>query len=140
MFSLFRKNQDTKKVQVADKEEDGFVFLGNTINEERNNSENKPPLCVTGGPFDPTSQANSENQSKLTEADIELEAKKSQNMESSSVLEFPSDVPFTLAPHILAVQDTCNDFSRQLISCDVNDNLARFWYDFTLENSVLCES
>lgn len=76
----------------------------------------------------------------MTEADIELEAKKSQNMESSSVLEFPNDVPFALAPHILAVQDTCNDFSKQLISCDVNDNLARFWYDFTLENSVLCES
>ncbi|XP_034258197.1 UBAP1-MVB12-associated (UMA)-domain containing protein 1 isoform X2 [Pantherophis guttatus] len=113
---------------------------GNTINEERNNSENKPPLCVTGAQFDPISQANSENQSKMTEADIELEAKKSQNMESSSVLEFPNDVPFALAPHILAVQDTCNDFSKQLISCDVNDNLARFWYDFTLENSVLCES
>ncbi|XP_013909976.1 PREDICTED: UBAP1-MVB12-associated (UMA)-domain containing protein 1 [Thamnophis sirtalis] len=140
MFSLFRKSQDTKKVAVTDKEVDGFVFLGNTINEERKNSENKPPLCVTGPQFDPTSQANSENQSKLTEADIEPEAKKSQNMESSSVLEFPSDVPFALAPHILAVQDTCNDFSRQLISCDVNDNLARFWYDFTLENSVLCES
>ncbi|XP_070585255.1 UBAP1-MVB12-associated (UMA)-domain containing protein 1 [Erythrolamprus reginae] len=140
MFSLFRKNQDTKKVVVTDKEEDGFVFLGNTINEERNNSENKPPLCVTGAQFDPTSQANSENQSKLTEADIELEAKKSQNVENSSLLEFPSDVPFALAPHILEVQDTCNDFSRQLISCDVNDNLARFWYDFTLENSVLCES
>ncbi|XP_026533576.1 UBAP1-MVB12-associated (UMA)-domain containing protein 1 [Notechis scutatus] len=139
MFSLFRKGQDTKKVVVTDKEVDGFVFLGNTINEERNNLENKPPLCVTGAQFDLT-QANSENQSKLTEADIELEAKKSQNMESSSVLEFPNDVPFALAPHILSIQDTCNDFSRQLISCDVNDNLARFWYDFTLENSVLCES
>ncbi|XP_058038180.1 UBAP1-MVB12-associated (UMA)-domain containing protein 1 isoform X3 [Ahaetulla prasina] len=126
MFSLFRKSQDTKKVVVTDKEVDGFVFLGNTINEERNNAENKPPLCVMGAQLDPTSQANLENQSKLTEADIELEAKKSQNMESSSVLEFPSDVPFALAPHILAVQNTCNDFSRQLISCDLNDNLARF--------------
>ncbi|KAG8139026.1 hypothetical protein E2320_001801, partial [Naja naja] len=116
-----------------------LYLLGNTINEERNNSENKPPLHVTGTQFDLT-QANSENQSKLTEADIALEAKKSQNMESGSVLEFPNDVPFALAPHIRSIQDTCNDFSRQLISCDVNDNLAQFWYDFTLENSVLCES
>ncbi|KAM3822166.1 UBAP1-MVB12-associated (UMA)-domain containing protein 1 isoform 1-T2 [Vipera latastei] len=140
MFNLFRKGQDSKKIVVTDKEADGFVFLGTTINEERNNSENKPPLSVMGTQFDHTSQANSGNQSKLTEADTEREAKKSQNMENSSVLEFPNDVPFALAPHILAMQDTCNDFSRQLISCHVNDNLARFWYDFTLENSVLCES
>ncbi|KAM6449999.1 UBAP1-MVB12-associated (UMA)-domain containing protein 1 [Liasis olivaceus] len=140
MFSLFRKSQDTKKEVVTDKEADGFVLLGNTINEERNNSADKTSLSVTGTQFDHTSQANSDNQSKLTEADTELEAKKNQNMESSSMLEFLSDVPFALAPHVLAVQDTCNDFSRQLFSCDVNDNLARFWYDFTLENSVLCES
>uniref|UniRef100_G1KNC0 UBAP1-MVB12-associated (UMA) domain containing 1 n=1 Tax=Anolis carolinensis TaxID=28377 RepID=G1KNC0_ANOCA len=82
---------------------------------------------------------NSGAQSKLT--DTEVDTEKNQNVEgSSSTLELLSDIPFTLAPHVLAVQDTCNDFSRHLLSCDVNDNLTRFWYDFTLENSVLCES
>ncbi|KAK9396277.1 hypothetical protein NXF25_019638 [Crotalus adamanteus] len=28
MFNLFRKNQDSKKIVVTDKEADGFVFLG----------------------------------------------------------------------------------------------------------------
>ncbi|XP_062979416.1 UBAP1-MVB12-associated (UMA)-domain containing protein 1 isoform X5 [Elgaria multicarinata webbii] len=83
----------------------------------------------------------SDNQSKLTETGIEVGKEKNQNVESnSSMLELLSDVPFTLAPHVLAVQDTWNDLPRQLLSCDVNDNLTRFWYDFTLENSVLCES
>ncbi|KAH0627435.1 hypothetical protein JD844_003128 [Phrynosoma platyrhinos] len=84
-------------------------------------------------------ETNSENRSKL--AGTEVGTEKNQNVESSSsMLELLSDVPFTLAPHVLAVQDTCNDLSRHLLSCDVNDNLTRFWYDFTLENSVLCES
>ncbi|XP_061441819.1 UBAP1-MVB12-associated (UMA)-domain containing protein 1 [Rhineura floridana] len=137
MFNFFRKSQDTKKVPVTDKEADGFVLLGNTINEESDDSQDKTSLYVTGPEGDQTSQTNSTNQPKLTEVGTE----KNQNMESnSSMLELLSDVPFTLAPHVLAVQDACNDFPRQLLSCDVSDNLTRFWYDFTLENSVLCES
>ncbi|KAG8139024.1 hypothetical protein E2320_001805, partial [Naja naja] len=42
MFSLFRKSQDTKKVVVTDKEEDGFVFLEN----ESGNYSNHVPLGV----------------------------------------------------------------------------------------------
>ncbi|XP_028607241.2 UBAP1-MVB12-associated (UMA)-domain containing protein 1 [Podarcis muralis] len=129
MFNFFRKNQDNKKVLVTEKEADGFVFLGNTVNEESNES--------SGPEGDQTTQTNSENQPKLPEVGTE----KNQNMESQpSMLELLSDVPFTLAPHVLAAQDACNDFPRPLLSYDVNDNLTRFWYDFTLENSVLCES
>lgn len=54
-----------------------------------------------------------------------------------TVPDFLGDVPFTLAPHILAMQAsfTLNfDLSR-----DVNYNLTSFNYDFTLENSVLCD-
>nr|XP_008110770.1 PREDICTED: UBAP1-MVB12-associated (UMA)-domain containing protein 1 [Anolis carolinensis] len=139
MLSFFRKSQDPKKIPVTCKEADGFVLLDNTVNEERNGSTDKTSLYVTGSEGDQTSQTNSGAQSKLT--DTEVDTEKNQNVEgSSSTLELLSDIPFTLAPHVLAVQDTCNDFSRHLLSCDVNDNLTRFWYDFTLENSVLCES
>ncbi|KPP74967.1 hypothetical protein Z043_105835 [Scleropages formosus] len=50
-----------------------------------------------------------------------------------------SDVPFTLAPHVLAMQ-MAPPVPDVLLSRDISDNLASFRYDFTLENSVLCDS
>uniref|UniRef100_A0A3Q4BAX2 UMA domain-containing protein n=1 Tax=Mola mola TaxID=94237 RepID=A0A3Q4BAX2_MOLML len=47
------------------------------------------------------------------------------------------DVPFTLAPHVLAMQAGLPLIPDVLLSRDINYNLARFQYDFTLENSVL---
>lgn len=71
----------------------------------------------------------------------EMEREAGQTLESSSLMpELLSDVPFTLAPHILAVQGTISDLPDHLLSYDVSENLSRFWYDFTLENSVLCDS
>uniref|UniRef100_A0A6J0SUV3 UBAP1-MVB12-associated (UMA)-domain containing protein 1 n=1 Tax=Pogona vitticeps TaxID=103695 RepID=A0A6J0SUV3_9SAUR len=140
MLSFFRKSQDPRKVQVTEKEADGFVFLGNAVNEERNDCADKTSLCNTGPKYEQTSQINSDNRSEFTEAGTEMGTEKNQNVESSSMLEFLNDVPFTLAPHVLAIQETHNDLPRQLLSYDVSDNLTRFWYDFTLENSVLCES
>ncbi|XP_054847537.1 UBAP1-MVB12-associated (UMA)-domain containing protein 1 [Eublepharis macularius] len=138
MFSFFRKSQDTKKILVNEKEADGFVFLDNTTNEERNEFKDKMS-CSTG--LDQTLQNNSDSQSNLTEAGTAVGTEKNHNVESSPFMpELLSDVPFTLAPHVLAAQDACSDFPQQLLSYDVNDNLTRFWYDFTLENSVLCES
>ncbi|XP_078094211.1 UBAP1-MVB12-associated (UMA)-domain containing protein 1 isoform X2 [Mustelus asterias] len=52
-----------------------------------------------------------------------------------------SDVPFTLAPHILAVQSSFQDLPATLhLPKNMNENIANFWYDFTLENSVLSDS
>uniref|UniRef100_A0A8D0BQ94 UBAP1-MVB12-associated (UMA) domain containing 1 n=1 Tax=Salvator merianae TaxID=96440 RepID=A0A8D0BQ94_SALMN len=122
MFSFLRKSQDTKKVLVTEKEADGFVLLGNTTNEERRYSQDNESLFKTGP--DQSSQANSEVQPKLAKKGSDMETVKNQNVESgSSTLELLSDVPFILAPHVLAVQDACNDFPRQLLSCDINDNL-----------------
>lgn len=59
---------------------------------------------------------------------------------SSFTAELLGDVPFALAPHVLAAQGTTSDLPDHLLACDVSENLARFWYDFTLENSVLCDS
>lgn len=47
------------------------------------------------------------------------------------------DVPFALAPHILAMQAGFPLIPDVLMSRDINYNLASFQYDFTLENSVL---
>lgn len=63
-----------------------------------------------------------------------------QTLETSSLTaDLLSDVPFTLAPHVLAAQGTSSDLPDHLLSYDAGDNLSRFWYDFTLENSVLCD-
>uniref|UniRef100_A0A8C4Z9E8 UBAP1-MVB12-associated (UMA) domain containing 1 n=1 Tax=Gadus morhua TaxID=8049 RepID=A0A8C4Z9E8_GADMO len=56
-----------------------------------------------------------------------------------SVPDFLGDVPFTLAPHILAMQGGFPLNSDLNLSRDVNYNLTSFNYDFTLENSVLCD-
>uniref|UniRef100_A0A8C6QTB1 UMAP1-MVP12 associated (UMA) domain containing 1 n=1 Tax=Nannospalax galili TaxID=1026970 RepID=A0A8C6QTB1_NANGA len=82
-----------------------------------------------------------ENSSSVTVASPEVENQAGQTLENSSLMaELLSDVPFTLAPHVLAVQGTISDLPDHLLSCDVSDNLSRFWYDFTLENSVLSDS
>lgn len=47
------------------------------------------------------------------------------------------DVPFTLAPHVLAMQAGFPVIPDVLLSRDINYNLSSFQYDFTLENSVL---
>ncbi|XP_014643690.1 PREDICTED: UBAP1-MVB12-associated (UMA)-domain containing protein 1 [Ceratotherium simum simum] len=82
-----------------------------------------------------------ENSSSVVVAGPEMENKAGQTLENNSLMaELLSDVPFTLAPHVLAVQGTISDLPDHLLSYDVSENLSRFWYDFTLENSVLCDS
>lgn len=53
--------------------------------------------------------------------------------------ELLGDIPFTLAPHILAMQAGLPGLPDFTLPRDINENLANFSYDFTLENSVLCE-
>lgn len=53
--------------------------------------------------------------------------------------ELLGDIPFTLAPHILAMQAGLPGLPDFTLPRDINENLANFCYDFTLENSVLCE-
>uniref|UniRef100_A0A8V5H7C9 Uncharacterized protein n=1 Tax=Melopsittacus undulatus TaxID=13146 RepID=A0A8V5H7C9_MELUD len=110
MFSFFRKSQDSKKVTVPEREADGFVIVGKR------------------------------HRSQLSVSSAEVGNERSQNLESSPFMsDLLSDVPFALAPHVLAVQGTRNDVPDRLLTYDINDNLSRFWYDFTLENSVLCD-
>lgn len=55
----------------------------------------------------------------------------------STLPDLLGDVPFTLAPHVQAMQTGFSLFPDVLLSRDINYNLANFQYDFTLENSVL---
>ncbi|XP_021573267.1 UBAP1-MVB12-associated (UMA)-domain containing protein 1 [Carlito syrichta] len=91
-------------------------------------------------PFGPR-MADKESPSSVTASDPKMEVKAGQTLESGlPTAELLSDVPFTLAPHVLAVQGPVGDLPDHLLSCDISENLSRFWYDFTLENSVLCDS
>uniref|UniRef100_A0A8C5ZHE7 UBAP1-MVB12-associated (UMA) domain containing 1 n=2 Tax=Marmota TaxID=9992 RepID=A0A8C5ZHE7_MARMA len=141
MFHFFRKPSESKKPSVPETEADGFVLLGDTTNEPRGKAsevEGSQPLEVYLGSCEYTGK---ENSSSVTVAGPETENKAGQTLESSSLMaELLSDVPFTLAPHVLAVQGTISDLPDHLLSYDVSENLSRFWYDFTLENSVLCDS
>ncbi|XP_075275405.1 UBAP1-MVB12-associated (UMA)-domain containing protein 1 isoform X1 [Opisthocomus hoazin] len=194
MFSFFRKSQDSKKVAVPEREADGFVIVGDTIDDQSRESKDKtsfpetrpmynpPPQrvrteapasnsptwnslsismstdgglgglspdaepvlgrCVVrpGGERSGPNRINTGHRSQLTVSSAEVGNERSQNLESSPFMsDLLSDVPFALAPHVLAVQGTHNDVPDRLLTYDINDNLSRFWYDFTLENSVLCD-
>ncbi|ROK35677.1 UBAP1-MVB12-associated (UMA)-domain containing protein 1 [Anabarilius grahami] len=56
-----------------------------------------------------------------------------------ALTELLGDIPFTLAPHILAMQAGLPFVTEIPLPHDINDKLANFRYDFSLENSVLCE-
>ncbi|XP_056656581.1 UBAP1-MVB12-associated (UMA)-domain containing protein 1 isoform X4 [Monodelphis domestica] len=113
MFHFFRKSTEPKKGlgpgPGPEREADGFVLL----------DVGDPPCGSAPG-------------SRKEEAAQSLEG-------CSLVAELLRDVPFTLAPHVLAVQGTLGDLPQHLLSSRVSDDLSRFWYDFTLENSVLCD-
>nr|XP_013013737.1 UBAP1-MVB12-associated (UMA)-domain containing protein 1 isoform X1 [Cavia porcellus] len=134
MFHFFKKSPESKKPSVSDTEADGFVLLGDKTND--------PGDKTSEAESNQTLETSRENSASVTVAGgPEMEREAGQTLESSSLMpELLSDVPFTLAPHILAVQGTISDLPDHLLSYDVSENLLRFWYDFTLENSVLCDS
>ncbi|KAM3928294.1 UBAP1-MVB12-associated (UMA)-domain containing protein 1 [Leptodactylus fuscus] len=136
MFSFFRKSQDTKKSVTTDKETDGFVFLGQTPAERRDSAPPFPgsdlsynlPYQLPPGNF---SQVNSNNSGapKLT----------SQVSDGSSAMaDLLNDIPFILAPHVQEVQNICQELPEPVPVYSPDETFARFHYDFTLENSVLC--
>lgn len=137
MFHFFRKPPESKKPSVPEKEADGFVLLGETANERRMEARGETSDIEGSQPL----ETGQENASSVTVAGSEAENKAGQTLENSSLMaELLNDVPFTLAPHVLAVQGTVSDLPDHLLSYDVSENLSRFWYDFSLENSVLCDS
>ncbi|POI25910.1 hypothetical protein CIB84_010340, partial [Bambusicola thoracicus] len=109
-------------------QKDGFEFCYNTLSLFGHDKR------------EDFSKINTGHRSELTLSRAEVGNERSPNLESSPFMsDLLSDVPFALAPHVLAVQGTHNDVPDRLLTYNINDNLSRFWYDFTLENSVLCE-
>ncbi|NXP54087.1 UMAD1 protein, partial [Heliornis fulica] len=140
MFSFFRKSQDSKKVTVPEREADGFVIVGDTIDDQSRESKDKTSFPETRPMYNQPPQVNAGHRSQLTVPSAEAGNGRSHNLESSPFMsDLVSDVPFALAPHVLAVQGTLRDVPDRLLTYNVNDHLSRFWYDFTLENSVLCD-
>ncbi|RLW11605.1 hypothetical protein DV515_00001549 [Chloebia gouldiae] len=71
---------------------------------------------------------NTGHRSQLTVSSTEMGNQRSQTLESSPFMsDLLSDVPFALAPHVLAVQGTHSDVPDRLLTYDINDNLSRFW-------------
>lgn len=139
MFRIFRSNQESRKISPPEKEADGFVLLGETVNEKRTEAAGIPSFPEKGATPN-TSQANMETSSWLSPADSSAACERSQNVEGNPLIsDLLNDVPFTLAPHVLEAHNTYNSFPDKILTACINDNLSRFLYDFTLENSVLCE-
>ncbi|XP_030056922.1 LOW QUALITY PROTEIN: UBAP1-MVB12-associated (UMA)-domain containing protein 1 [Microcaecilia unicolor] len=133
MFSFFRKSQDSKRVLQQEREADGFVLLGDAAGERRTASNSNTSSPERDNTYNQPLQKHIE--------DAETNQGASQTLEGNPLMpELLSDIPFTLAPHVLTMQSTFGDLPDQLLTCDISDDhLSRFHYDFTLENSVLCD-
>ncbi|XP_069504625.1 UBAP1-MVB12-associated (UMA)-domain containing protein 1 isoform X2 [Ambystoma mexicanum] len=108
---------------------------GETANGKATEPEKVISFPDRGTTSSHNSQPNMEASSTLTD-----DYGKFQSVESNPMMsELLNDVPFTLAPHVLELQGTYNSVPEQILTSCLNDNLSRFLYDFTLENSVLCE-
>ncbi|XP_024113613.1 UBAP1-MVB12-associated (UMA)-domain containing protein 1 [Oryzias melastigma] len=138
MLNFLGLRKEPKKV---DKEVDGgFVMLGERIEEKRNRGPStnvivqplKPRSTAPPPPLRPPGETvtaavfPSDQTGGLSGAEA-----------ASSLPDLLSDVPFTLAPYILAMQTGLPAVPDLLLSPDVNCRLSSFQYDFSLENSVL---
>ena len=62
-------------------------------------------------------------------------------VEAAAILpDLLGDIPFTLAPHVMAMQAGFPQVTDVLLSFNINYNMPSYKYDFSLENSVLHNS
>ncbi|XP_015257642.1 PREDICTED: UBAP1-MVB12-associated (UMA)-domain containing protein 1 [Cyprinodon variegatus] len=114
---------------------------GETVNEQKQRSQtvnvSQPSTNVIVQPSKPVRPAPSRPATKHAPAAAAPPAGPPVVEASSALPDLLGDVPFTLAPHVLAVQAGSSAVPDVLLSRDINYNLASYQYDFTLENSVL---
>ncbi|XP_059365911.1 UBAP1-MVB12-associated (UMA)-domain containing protein 1-like [Carassius carassius] len=146
MFKFFGfKNDGARK--SSEKETDGFVIIGETVEEQRQKVQSmnaeQPATNVIVQPSKPSSAGKrgitetTQPSSQPTSAKMSSET---HAVDATPALpELLGDIPFTLAPHILAMQAGLPFVTDITLPHNINDKLANFRYDFTLENSVLCE-
>ncbi|KAM9838413.1 UBAP1-MVB12-associated (UMA)-domain containing protein 1 [Aulostomus maculatus] len=143
MFNFLGFRKDSKR-STSEKEVDGgFVIIGETVEEQRRRMQSMnvaqpstnvivlPSKSSCPAPAPPTD-------TRFPAASSTAEPAAGPLAEATPTLpDLLGDVPFTLAPHIQAVQTGFPLIPDVLLSRDMNYNLASFHYDFTLENSVL---
>ncbi|XP_047240773.1 UBAP1-MVB12-associated (UMA)-domain containing protein 1 [Girardinichthys multiradiatus] len=145
MLNFFGLRKDSKK-SPSDKEVDGgFVVVGETAGEQKQRiptvntaqpSTNvivQPSKSSCATPFQPADENPPAALLHIPGGHPAVEV-------SSALPDLLGDIPFTLAPHVLAMQAGSNLLPDVLLSRDINYNLASFQYDFTLENTVLHSS
>lgn len=137
------KNDGAKK--STEGETDGFVIIGETVEEQRQKIQSMniahPTTNVIVQPSKPSSARGitetTQPSSQPTSAKM---CSETHAVDAPPALpELLGDIPFTLAPHIVAMQAGLAFGTDITLPHDISDKLANFRYDFTLENSVLCE-
>lgn len=144
MLSFLGLRKDSKK-STSEKEVDGgFVIVGETAEEQRrklqtsNISQPSTNVIVHPSKSAPAAPGQPANTKQPAALPTTAPAAAPSAVEAASTLpDLLGDVPFTLAPHVLAMQTGFPLVPDVLLSRDINYNLASFQYDFTLENSVL---
>ncbi|MCJ8749555.1 hypothetical protein PDJAM_G00177550 [Pangasius djambal] len=147
MFGFFGLRKDSKKSPTSDRETDGFVILGETAEEQGAKRQSRSTTQLATNVIVQPSKSSNPAPTKTPEAvqstPTPPTSKPSTEPENTDSVpghaELLGDIPFTLAPHILAMQAGLPQLPDFTLPRDINENLANFCYDFTLENSVLCE-
>lgn len=148
MFNLFGFRKDTKKPTSEKEVDGGFVIVGETVEEQRQKMQtmNITPSgyvivqpSKTSCPPHPVNPKFPVVFSNTTVTPGPSAPSTGLGLEPavSTLPDLLGDIPFTLAPHVLAMQAGLPLVPDVLLSRDINYNLASFQYDFTLENSVL---
>ncbi|XP_051519563.1 UBAP1-MVB12-associated (UMA)-domain containing protein 1-like [Myxocyprinus asiaticus] len=147
MLSFFGFKKDGAKKSSSEKETDGFVIIGETVEEQRQKMQSLDIVQLTTNVIVQPSKPSSAGIRGITEraqpSSQATSAKTSTETHNTDVTpalpELLGDIPFTLAPHILAMQAGLPLVPDIILPLNINDKLDNFCYDFTLENSVLCE-
>ncbi|XP_068603364.1 UBAP1-MVB12-associated (UMA)-domain containing protein 1 [Brachionichthys hirsutus] len=137
MFSFLGLRKDSKRPTSEKEADGGFVVIGETVDEQRRKMQTvnigqpstnvvvQPPKTSCPYPAQPTDTPRAAAPPAGAAEAV------------STVPDLLGDVPFTLAPHVQAVQAGFALLPDVLLFRDINYKLASFQYDFTLENSVL---
>ncbi|KAG9333525.1 hypothetical protein JZ751_011453 [Albula glossodonta] len=144
-FLGLRRDSSKKSTPEKEKETDGFVILGETSEERKQKAQNNNVFYpATNVIVQPSKSSTTNPAPPVFPVPVPVQASPAPPVAAEDVApslpELLGDVPFTLAPHILAMQVGVPQLPEVLLTRDINDNLASFRYDFTLENSVLCDS
>lgn len=144
MLSFLGLRKDSKKSTSEREVDGGFVIVGETAEDQRrklqtsNISQPSTNVIVHPSKSAPAAPGQPANTKQPAALPTTAPAAAPSAVEAASTLpDLLGDVPFTLAPHVLAMQTGFPLVPDVLLSRDINYNLASFQYDFTLENSVL---